>query len=58
MLLSTLDEEASVGTDDEDAFALDLRVVVDVSTVSDAAVPCGTDDGCAATCASSCVSNM
>lgn len=42
----------------EDVFALDVRVVTDSRTASDVAVPCNTDDGCAATCASSCASNM
>jgi FxLD family lantipeptide len=41
----------------EDVFALDVRIVTDISPGSDAAAPCNTDDGCAATCASSCVSN-
>ena len=43
-----------VETDEEDVFALDLRITVDAG----ADVPCRTNDGCAATCASSCVSNM
>lgn len=38
-----------------DAFALDVRVVTDISP-GDAAAPCGTDDGCDPTCASACVS--
>ncbi|KWX00764.1 hypothetical protein LI90_1787 [Carbonactinospora thermoautotrophica] len=40
-----------------DAFALDVRVITDVSP-EDAAAPCGTDDGCAPTCASSCNSGV
>lgn len=39
----------------EDVFALDVRVVTDISL--DAAVPCNTDDGCPPTCASACTSN-
>ncbi|MGH4014492.1 MAG: FxLD family lanthipeptide [Pseudonocardiaceae bacterium] len=39
-----------------DAFALDVRVVTDVSP-GNAPAPCGTDDGCAPTCASACNSN-
>lgn len=39
-----------------DAFALDVRVVTDISP-GDAPVACGTDDGCAPTCASACTSN-
>ncbi|GAA3027122.1 FxLD family lanthipeptide [Streptosporangium longisporum] len=35
---------------------LDLRVIVDVAPGTPIA-PCGTDDGCAASCASSCTSN-
>lgn len=58
MEISTQVSDAAAGTDGDDIFALDLRIVVDVSAGSDAAVPCGTNDGCAATCASSCVSNM
>lgn len=46
----------TVEADEEDVFALDLRITVDLD--ADAEVPCGTNDGCAATCASSCVSNM
>lgn len=40
----------------ESPFVLDVRVVTDVSP-GDAAAPCGTDDGCDPTCASSCVSD-
>jgi FxLD family lantipeptide len=36
-------------------FDLDLRVVTDIEP--GVAAPCGTDDGCAPTCASSCTSN-
>ncbi len=42
--------------DAEDPFALDVQVVTDISP-GEAAAPCGTDDGCEATCASSCVSD-
>jgi len=38
-----------------DAFALDVRVVTDISP--DVPTPCQTDDGCANTCASACTSN-
>jgi FxLD family lantipeptide len=37
-------------------FDLDLRIVTDVEPGAGAA-PCGTNDGCAPTCASSCTSN-
>jgi len=40
----------------EDAFTLDVHVITDVVSGGDA-VPCGTNDGCAPTCASSCTSN-
>jgi FxLD family lantipeptide len=43
-------------TDTDDVFALDIRIVTDAN-VSDAGRACDTSDGCAATCASSCVSN-
>jgi FxLD family lantipeptide len=36
-------------------FDLDLRVITDVDP--GVAAPCGTDDGCDPSCASSCVSN-
>jgi FxLD family lantipeptide len=39
----------------DDAFALDVVVVTDVRP-GGVAAPCNTDDGCAPTCASSCVS--
>ncbi len=39
-----------------DAFALDVRVVTDVSP-DDAPAACGTDNGCDPTCASACTSN-
>lgn len=38
-----------------DEFVLDVQVVVDVKP-GNAVAPCGTDDGCAATCASACAS--
>lgn len=41
----------------EDVFALDVRIVTDISPGSSLVAPCNTDDGCAATCASSCASN-
>jgi FxLD family lantipeptide len=44
-------------TETEDVFALDLLVVTDVRTDGGVAAPCGTDDGCDPTCASSCISN-
>lgn len=40
--------------DTEDVFALDVRVVVDISP--DVAMACNTDDGCEPTCASACTS--
>lgn len=43
---------------DSDVFALDVRVVRESATGVDLPAPCGTDDGCASTCASSCVSNV
>ena len=41
----------------EDVFALDVQVVSGTApgTAADL-IPCGTNDGCAGTCASSCVS--
>jgi FxLD family lantipeptide len=42
-------------TDVEDMFALDVQVITDV-TANGAATRCSTDNGCAATCASSCAS--
>jgi FxLD family lantipeptide len=39
----------------DDAFELDLHIVID--NEPGVAAPCGTDDGCAPTCASSCTSN-
>lgn len=44
-----------LATDTEDPFALDVRVVTDISP-GDAVAPCDTNDGCAPTCASSCIS--
>lgn len=41
--------------DTEDAFALDVQVIIDLST-DGAATRCSTNDGCASTCASSCAS--
>ncbi|NJC73029.1 FxLD family lantipeptide [Planosporangium thailandense] len=41
--------------DIEEIFDLDVVVIPDADRV-DAPVACGTSDGCAATCASSCVS--
>jgi FxLD family lantipeptide len=38
-----------------DDFVLDVQVVIDVAP-SSAVAPCGTDDGCAPTCASACTS--
>jgi FxLD family lantipeptide len=43
-------------TDVEDPFVLDVRIVTDLGP-GDRAAPCSTNDGCAATCASSCISN-
>ncbi|GAA0908553.1 FxLD family lanthipeptide [Virgisporangium aurantiacum] len=43
-------------TDTEDIFTLDVRIVTDAN-VGDTGRGCDTSDGCAATCASSCVSN-
>lgn len=61
-VMLTTDTKAVVALDgrltSEDVFALDVRVVTDSRTAGDVAVPCNTDDGCAATCASSCASNM
>ena len=48
-----LDTEADVGLDD--AFTIDVRFSTDVDMAGGLA-PCGTDDGCAPTCASSCAS--
>ncbi|MCP2274446.1 MULTISPECIES: FxLD family lanthipeptide [Actinokineospora] len=39
-----------------DEFALDVQIVSDSPAGEPAA--CATDDGCASTCASSCVSNV
>ncbi len=38
-----------------DDFVLDVQVVIDV-TPGQTVAPCGTDDGCAPTCASACTS--
>jgi len=46
-----------LATDAMDIFALDVRVVTDTGP-GEAPTPCSTDDGCAATCASSCASNV
>ncbi|MDX3224727.1 FxLD family lantipeptide [Streptomyces sp. ME19-01-6] len=47
----------NTATTDEngDAFVLDVIVTTDVSGD---AIPCGTDDGCDPTCASSCNSSV
>jgi len=46
-----------LATDTEDVFALDVHVITDISPAGDvAATPCGTNDGCAPTCASACTS--
>jgi FxLD family lantipeptide len=42
-------------TDVEDAIALDVQVIIDL-TANGAATRCSTNDGCASTCASSCAS--
>jgi FxLD family lantipeptide len=42
-------------TDLEDAFTLDVQVIIDLTT-NGAATRCSTNDGCASTCASSCAS--
>jgi FxLD family lantipeptide len=42
-------------TDVEDAFTLDVQVIIDL-TADGAATRCSTNDGCASTCASACVS--
>ncbi|GAA2463117.1 FxLD family lanthipeptide [Streptomyces macrosporus] len=47
---STLDQPTT-----ETTFDLDVQVVTDVPADS-ADIPCGTGDGCATTCASSCTS--
>lgn len=43
---------------DSDVFALDVRVVRESAVDVDRPAACATDDGCASTCASSCVSNV
>ncbi|MEU8007095.1 FxLD family lanthipeptide [Catellatospora sp. NPDC049111] len=45
-----------VGTDEPDVFALDVTVTDDVPPGLDNK-RCGTNDGCAGTCASSCVTH-
>jgi FxLD family lantipeptide len=47
--------ESKLGEDADDDFVLDVVVVTDIGA-GGVAAPCSTDDGCAATCASSCVS--
>jgi FxLD family lantipeptide len=42
-------------TEVEEMFRLDVVVIPDADRVN-APVACGTNDGCAATCASSCIS--
>jgi FxLD family lantipeptide len=49
-----MNDQSSIDTD-ADPFALDVQVVADL-TPDGAAGRCNTDDGCAATCASSCAS--
>ena len=44
-----------LATDTEDASALDVRVITDISP-GDATAACTTDDGCEPSCASACVS--
>lgn len=43
--------------DDADMFELDVQVITDVEP-GELVAGCNTDDGCASTCASSCVSNV
>jgi FxLD family lantipeptide len=47
--------ESKLGEDADDDFVLDVVVVTDIGA-GGVAAPCSTDNGCAATCASSCVS--
>jgi FxLD family lantipeptide len=49
-------EEDRQASQTDDVFALDVHVVED-GTVGAAGRGCDTNDGCASTCASSCVSN-
>lgn len=46
----------NAATTDEDGFVLEIQITTDVETDS-AVKGCDTSDGCAPTCASSCVSD-
>ncbi|MBC6450908.1 FxLD family lantipeptide [Actinokineospora sp. HBU206404] len=57
---STRTDERTIVINTLDDFDLDVAISTDLGTGDQAAAAaaCRTDDGCAATCASSCVSNV